>query len=68
MEVCELHSGMETEIKNLKESDKQQWQAIQELQNRLPVWATVVISTLTFFCGAAMTYAALVVKISQVRT
>jgi hypothetical protein len=40
------------------ENDKQ-WDAINQLQNRLPVWATVVISMLTFLLGASLTYAGL---------
>jgi hypothetical protein len=64
-EFCSLHSGTMTEIGNLKESDKLQWEAIEKLQNRLPVWATLLISLLTFALGAAMTYAALAVQLAH---
>jgi len=47
----------EESIKTLKESDKMQWEAIQKLQTRLPVWATVVFGILTFAIGCVSTYA-----------
>ena len=53
------------EIKNLKDSDVRQWDAIEKLQNRLPVWATLVISLLTFLLGCALTYASLIQKINK---
>lgn len=40
------------------ENDKQ-WDAINQLRNRPPVWATVVISLLTFLLGCSLTYAGL---------
>lgn len=49
--VCSAHSGIAKEIENLQDSDVRQWQAIEKLQNRLPVWATILISVLTFFLG-----------------
>ena len=42
----------ETEIENLKDSDNRQWEILEKLQNRLPVWATMVISLLTFLLGS----------------
>ena len=53
-ELCSQHSGFLTEIETLKESDKEQWLAINQLRNRLPVWATLFISFLTFLLGAAI--------------
>ncbi len=44
-------------IKTLKESDEKQWEAIEKLQNRLPLWATTLISILTFTIGCVTTYA-----------
>ncbi len=44
-------------IKTLKESDEKQWEAIERLQNRLPIWATTLISILTFAIGCVSTYA-----------
>lgn len=46
-------------IINLEQSDKQQWTAINQLKNRPPVWATAVISLLTFLLGCSLTYAAI---------
>jgi len=66
MEVCEAHSGITARIDNLDVSDEKQWAAIEKIQNRLPVWATIVISGLTFMCGCSMTYAALAVKVAGV--
>jgi len=53
----------ESEINTLKESDERQWLAIEKLQNRLPVWATTVISLLTFFIGCTMTYAVMIERL-----
>lgn len=44
-------------IIELEESDRNQWEAIEKLRNRLPVWATVIISLLTFLLGCSLTYA-----------
>lgn len=54
---CPAHSGIEKEIEALQGSDRDQWDAINHLRNRLPVWATLLISVLTFALGAALTYA-----------
>lgn len=53
----------ETEIGNLKTSDENQWKAINKLQNRLPIWATTIISVLTFFLGCSTTYAVMAFKL-----
>ena len=63
VEKCEEHSGCITEIANLKLSDKEQWEAIKKIQNRPPVWATAVISLLTFLLGCSLTYAGLIAKV-----
>jgi len=47
----------EEAIDTLKESDERQWLAIEKLQNRLPLWATTLISILTFAIGCVSTYA-----------
>jgi NO-binding membrane sensor protein with MHYT domain len=64
-EFCSLHSGTSARIENLETSDKEQWAAIDRLQNRLPVWATLLISLLTFALGVALTYASLAVQLSS---
>ena len=53
----------ETEITTLKESEEHQWRAIEKLQNRLPIWATTVISLLTFFVGCTTTYAVMLARL-----
>jgi NO-binding membrane sensor protein with MHYT domain len=46
-------------ISGLEASDLRQWEVLDKLQNRLPAWATLVISLLTFITGCALTYAAM---------
>ncbi len=55
----------ETEIDTLKESDQRQWDIINKLQNRLPVWATAAISLLTFLLGCSVTYAGLLIRLPK---
>lgn len=64
MELCKAHSGIEQQLENLENDTKEQWTAINQLRNRLPVWATIVISLLTFFLGGSITYASLAVKVA----
>lgn len=52
--VCAAHSGIESKIQSLEDSDAKQWEAIEKLQNRLPVWATIIISLLTFLLGLSI--------------
>ena len=66
MEQCPAHSGIESEIKMLKESDKLQWVAIDKVMNRLPAWGTIIISLLTFLLGASVTYASMAIKIAEI--
>ena len=54
---CALGAVHTEAIKTLKESDEKQWEAIEKLQNRLPIWATTIISILTFAIGCVSTYA-----------
>ena len=63
--LCKSHSGFESRLENLEHNRDEMWEAIEKLRNRLPVWATVVISVLTFGLGASLTYAALAVKLAQ---
>lgn len=67
MEECNQHSGIVSDIKNLKASDAKQWIAIEKLQNRLPTWATVLISTLTFALGVSLTWAGFAVQIARLK-
>jgi len=63
-EICQAHSGISSDIKTLKDENEKQWSAIDKLRNRPPVWATAVISLLTFLLGCTITYAALAIKVS----
>ena len=47
MTLCEQHSGIVSDVTTLKESDKEQWAAINKVRDRPPVWCTVVIALLT---------------------
>lgn len=67
MTKCDDHSGCMAEIANLKASDKDQWEAIKKIQNRPPVWATAVISLLTFLFGCSLTYASLLSQIMELK-
>jgi len=58
---CQNH---EVRIGHLEINTEKQWAAIEKLQNRLPVWATLVISLLTFLLGAAITYASLAARLA----
>ncbi len=65
MAVCDKHSGIDERMSNVEAETEKQWKVLDQLRNRLPVWATIVISLLTFFLGASVTYAAFAVKIVQ---
>jgi hypothetical protein len=65
IERCPEHSGFESRIENVETNIKEQWEAIKDVQKRPPVWATAVISILTFLLGAAVTYASMAVKIAE---
>lgn len=58
-------AGHSEAIKTLKDSDEKQWMAIEKLQNRLPLWATTLISILTFGIGCVSTYAVMLRNIPK---
>ncbi len=49
--------SLEGRIVDLAGVDDEQWQAINTIRNRLPAWATAIISLLTFLCGILLTVA-----------
>lgn len=51
---CNVHAS---KIDRLEKETEEQWTAINKLRDRLPVWATVAMSLLTFLLGCALTYA-----------
>ena len=50
--VCPLHSGIEERTKNNSRRLGVLEVTMERVQNRLPVWATAVISLLTLLLGA----------------
>jgi NO-binding membrane sensor protein with MHYT domain len=64
-EFCSLHSGTVARLDNLETSDEKQWDAIARLQNRLPVWATLLISMLTFALGVTISYASFAIQLAS---
>ena len=65
-EFCKGHSGFDSRIEALEHDRGEQWDAIDKLRNRPPVWASAIISILMFALGASLTYAALVIRLAQV--
>lgn len=61
---CKAHSGIEERISKVEIDTEKQWKILDQLRNRLPVWATIVISLLTFLLGASITYATFAVKVA----
>ena len=62
---CLGHSGIDERISKVETETEKQWKVLDQLRNRLPVWATIVISLLTFLLGASVTYAAFAVKVAS---
>ncbi len=52
-------------IATLKRDTADQWTAIDKLRNRLPIWATVLISVLTFALGFTLNYAVMAAKMAM---
>jgi hypothetical protein len=51
-DVCQFHSGIETDISTIKESIK----TIELKIDRPPVWLSFVFSGMSFVLGAAFTW------------
>jgi NO-binding membrane sensor protein with MHYT domain len=58
--ACSAGVDLRRRIMYLDKENDDQWKVINQLRNRLPVWATVVFGLLTFLLGASMSYAAMV--------
>jgi len=52
--TCPLHSGMVERLDAQRQRVEKLEEAIVGLQNRLPVWATLLISALTCALGASL--------------
>ena len=55
----------ESEIERLNESDKRQWEVIDKIQNRPPLWATTIMSFMTFLLGCSLTYIIMLMKMMR---
>ena len=62
---CKSHSGIDERLSKVEAETEKQWKVLDQLRNRLPVWATIVISLLTFLLGASITYATFAVKVAS---
>ncbi len=60
--ICGEHSKA---IEVLEKDNTDQWAAIDKLRNRPPVWATVVISVLTFALGFTLNYAVMAARMAM---
>ncbi len=60
-------AGVDTKrrVIQLESASEDQWKAINSLRNRLPAWATVVISLLSMGLGVTLTYASLAQRLAQ---
>lgn len=63
--VCKQHSGLVRAIDDVKSDTDKQWTEINRIMNRPPIWCTVVIAVLSGLLGSVLTYAALVVRITE---
>ena len=57
----------ETEIESLKDSDIRQWALIEKIQNRPPLWATAIMSFMTFLLGCSLTYIIMLTNIVEAK-
>lgn len=62
---CKEHSGVLARLVKVEDDTEKQWTVLDKLRNRLPNWATVVISLLTFLLGVTATYAGLAAKVAR---
>ena len=51
-------------LDTLEGSDGKQWDAIDGLKDRPPIWVTTVIAVLTFISGVSMTCAAFAIRMA----
>lgn len=63
--ICTQHSGFEADIKNLKESDKDQWESMKEITRRLDSFSTRMNVTLG---GVAVSCVLLAINILLMRS
>jgi len=65
---CQKHSGVAEAIKNLQQSDTDQWEHINRIEAALPklipVWVTVVLMVMSAVTASALTFAGMWMKFS----
>jgi hypothetical protein len=65
-DVCQAHSGVKSDIDNLKKSDKSQWEHITTLEEKVgklvPVWITIILMAMSALTGSALTFAGMILK------
>jgi len=54
---CNAGVDLSRRVSHLEDSDDKQWLIIERLQNRLPVWATMVMTVMGMILGSVLTYA-----------
>ena len=57
-ETCAMHSGVVARVGYLETSDTHQWNVIEKLKDRLPVWATLMLMGLCTIIGALIGFIA----------
>ena len=63
---CDQHSGFDARLENLEIDNRDQWTAINQIRNRLPVWATLVMTLMGTVLGITGTVAVLSGKLAAV--
>jgi len=61
-EICKHHSGLVQMVRDVKDDTQKQWEIIDKIRNRPPIWCTAVIAILTGLLSAVSTYAALAIN------
>ena len=62
---CKYHSGIVAKIEDHDMRLKNHNSRLTNIEQRLPVWATLLLSVLTFAIGVAFTYARFAAFLSQ---
>ncbi len=60
---------VETEVDNLKDSDRGLWEHMngleRALQKLVPVWTTIILTIMGGITGSALTFAGMVIKLAK---
>ncbi len=55
MDTCKEHSGLLQKIDDVKADTDKQWDEINHIRNRPPIWCTAVIAILSGLLGSVLT-------------